>query len=1315
MPPSEIIEELVWTSSSDTRVASYPPECLPSRYTIYKSIFSTAFFGMPPSSGVGLGTGLTGGALISAVVTSIPGFSARTFNSYHKHIFARCEYRHNEPLILTQEMIDTGTVEMPNYIFEIISVSPKPVTIPPYIKFLPKYTINIAGKNPFNDKVTIQFELMIDTDVTWKITNVFHYIPDVPWEAANIDSNGLLTVSPLYWGTGELIVEVTATNEMGEYLRSVTLNIINETGAPDMTTEWTEDYMPSKESIEDWLWNRTAEEKDKIEPNILKRILPNQLGVYFRLDNATDKSFKSEAQTGIQTLVLGATYNDASSKKFEIDFSKDENRTYRAGDIVYVTYCAVEEHYIRQTASVEWSVFDFGLFGFSAFPSRVNASNYRFYEWELPGTENENDDPATTSTKVSGWRCVESVKIRPNITGILTSNVSKPTLANFLVGEYPVGIQHFSYLPSSTPVYKILEILDEFGNEDETKLAHSSINLSRKSGREAFQPNVGFYPSEEDPNPVSLWDTTNWAQQYLKFEQLDENYIKMINHLVFNVHPEALKKRDVDKWAIPFNLATSLEKAINTGEETYFPFMDNAADNEPHLGTSQTLNSDNFEIDPFDGGSVSIGSVVNRSSLNSRSVSGEFSPGIINEQFKKGTKVLVERDVGGIKSFLYIRCRQGAGEVFVSAINDLSLRNAYIFSTNFDGFLIQRSINYSAVARNLGELTFQPDKGGINYAKPNVETTNEEYPVKGFCGLLGDSPGTFPGKAISFYKYSDKDAFTEYYIGKPQTELNSTKEISRALEQDSYLLMQLGELVYTGSLKIEMLMYKQSPSTIDMNDEETIKAVKKLDDEVSILFLSGNSVESAIDRNPVKLVHKNGKLKLIIEIPNYYWLKGDSIRIQFSSLKDFLSQINPFVEVTASIIGLKNEYAQDFTTDDFDVTILDSRFPLWKGKDFIKTGFATSYIDESGLIYLFFGDEEQGISCVYTVDEGTTWNLQYSLVSSIEDESAQYPFCVKSSIKKELFLFFVMKGVLYVMPVDLKDLDFNNAFQNKETAEKNKNISFFEKLRSNPFYVAAGNNDAENINFVQTTDRFRMGTTTIFTNVIFSTPFFSGYQTGSGELRIFFPDKEGRVQCNYSHDNGISWNDLWICMKEGYDGIIKSTDDFGKSTDKYPYGINPHPSITKTEDQIESPYVFQSQRRNQIYLFYVYKGCLLCKMFEDPISCQLINGKNNYDMFVDSLNVPSVFVDGNAKNIEDEIGTIEKPNNVIMKHQYAIDQFDETREIEAQRVSAILESNGSVKVYYKTADDDAIRAAWQDGFSWEIEDMMHLPEEAEET
>ena len=177
-------------------------------------------------------------------------------------------------------------------------------------------------------------------------------------------------------------------------------------------------------------------------------------------------------------------------------------------------------------------------------------------------------------------------------------------------------------------------------------------------------------------------------------------------------------------------------------------------------------------------------------------------------------------------------------------------------------------------------------------------------------------------------------------------------------------------------------------------------------------------------------------------------------------------------------------------------------------------------------------------------------------------------------------------------------------------------------------------------------------------------------------------------------------------MKYGNPGLLDDVKNYAKTKTSYTLGFPIHPQIKtlETEASVFSPYTFYS-RTNVVYVFYVYNDCLLCRKYEDPRLCMDLQGQNNYDEFVGTMGkTPSIFVDGNALKVEQELGS-----NIIMKHQYALSNFSEYRSITQQRVSAIEQHNGTVKVFYKTSDG-AIRSAWEDGYTWVVDDMMHTLE-----
>ncbi len=129
------------------------------------------------------------------------------------------------------------------------------------------------------------------------------------------------------------------------------------------------------------------------------------------------------------------------------------------------------------------------------------------------------------------------------------------------------------------------------------------------------------------------------------------------------------------------------------------------------------------------------------------------------------------------------------------------------------------------------------------------------------------------------------------------------------------------------------------------------------------------------------------------------------------------------------------------------------------------------------------------------------------------------------------------------------------------------------------------------------------------------------------------------------------------------------------------------------------------------FLFYVYEECLLCKTFGDGI---FDDDRENIKKLLEQ-NSRAYFVDGNLESddLREEIhgyynedtNEVMAEGNIVFQYQHAIDTFDDTRAVNAQRVCAYELPNGTVRVMYKNKDGRLHAALWM-GNMWIQEDLL---------
>lgn len=1284
--------ELLWTDQFDTKVGNYPIECLPTGRTIYHYTYTIEprpALGAPAFGGTPLGT-----AIIGSIFPG--GFGADSVSTYltqHVISFAQTEYRINQPIIVTQEMINRGVLSMPSYIFDVVCVTPEPIEIPP--KIINPIKVHSPGPDP-----KIPMKLLFGGTAKWSIVDVSYPQPPIPLQGNAIpvqvpllhpliidENSGVITIFTSNMEASTVIeITVKAENSIGSDTVTFTIKLTNEAvPANDQTVP--------KEELEDLLFKSLFELKTQIQNNLNNGINPNFFGIYYRLDSGMPKS--SDIMQGIGTpAATSFNYNDGSSK--EIKFNA---LNVTVGQTLYVTYVAVREHYFRQIIDVSWSAIDVGLFGFVAFPNSLRAANFKFYTWDSP------------VGKTSGWRCVETFGFKPNITADILVN-NQPFLANFPYGDNNAGLKNYSYMPNNIMATQIMNSINT-----KTDPVSTIINLPFELGGTGYQLNNNITPLNEQ---------TWYVNADLKSPAT--NYKEVSDYCIFNVSQEALKKRDIDKWAIPAELANVLSETIKNGTETNFPFMDDPAVDEPFNGVTSTLNSANYKIDVL----KSTPHILNLSNAfqltgNIGAIPGIFqasngtsfgtiiyavvSSNIIEEPMKKGTHALVERyAIGGqaarFRSLVTVECKSNP-QAFVTCAADKEFENSYIVTTNEYNLLSYKKMTKSKFRYQRTRSFYDPVNGGIDQKELSTsQITFDTYGSIGTTGIFGEELPTFPMKVCGFQHYGNQNLFREYFYGTNNAgdENRITqfdfKEIITSVTPNG-LLIQLGEIAHIGYFMISFEADREYeiPATFFFMTGTTVTGVI---DSVGAIK-SGIPVPSNLKGDDYEKKEKelSSKRRYHFNIENSFWMQCDSILVKFDTSKQKDAPELKIENPRVNILSVKNEYAQDYSYVDFEVNKVEN-FPIYNGAIFVETDMATTYLDNRGHFYVLFNDKSDGISCVHSHIDDIRFNLQASVMPKINGVATRNPLLIKADNDNGLFLFFQNNDNIYCTFFNMADLNFEDAF----------NILPPEtEIRNTPCYVAAGNNDLENISLLTNGEtRLRMGASTMFSNTDVSTPFFTAYQNKLGEIRLLWLDNSGLLQCHFSADNGISWNDLWVCLKYGQEGLLNQLEEeFGRRVGGYRLGVKIHPQI-KTVDQAgpQSPTAFYSSKAHKVFLYYVYKNCLLCSIYDDPLNCFSFNEENNcYDTFQKYLSEkPVYFVDGDASQIADEIiVNQENKNNIIFKHQDAANSFTSYRSIIPQRVAVYEMENGFLRVIYKTADG-FLKAAHFDGLSFLHEDMF---------
>lgn len=1071
------------------------------------------------------------------------------------------------------------------------------------------------------------------------------------------------------------------------------------------------------------------------DKNRFVKIVPNLLGIEYRLDNTATES------TSIITHRYGdinsSTYNDGSSKILQIDIlkkyqPKDEDgnavgdpRDLAPGDNIYVTYIGVpnkKDHYLRQHFHVRWSGQAGSLQGSHLTSIRWQGANYRFYSWELDKV-NAND-PDEEVVRLEGWRAVETYNSFPNWTALWDTNPN-PELGDWGRGQAS-GVTDMDMLHGNVTYPGLLEWMDGVRHDFNTV----SVNFSEST------MNAGnYHPSIAPDNYLNV----SWAQSVIN-DAADLN-----RHLYYNVHPKALKKRDIDKWAIPRQIAEFLVESSEAQETTYFPFMDNpynldttqSLGNDPNLvpaedaGQDKYLNVRNFEINPIErpssaysgdgAGAENLGLLGFAStSADNIFMSFSFSSPIITEEFAVGTKVLIERFFTSSSrgpELLSVEGKQSLTQG-VSCILDPTGEYQFLFHSH-NGWMSYYMFETGLIQSSQRALDYEPyDAIKTAGSDPSLNVYNKYL---GYSGMLGDRPGYKYGKLVS----------VSHNLTQGNVRVQTTNaEAWEGIVEDS----AIGSVTWT---------VKTDRITIQVKDGyhgflEIRYNYEDHDWAESMILVGQAGEENIIDT--VTIVPGNDR-RIQVDFP---WYRCSSI--------DILLPNPSLIDISrVDIYTLDEDKANNF---------LDLRTES-PGESYELSGpvlFSSSIIsvgeDSRSNLFVFFGDTEGGISTAISRDFGISWTYQFGIVEKMDNKPALYPFIVNHFETDENYLFYVFDGKILCKPIRYSQINTSDDFKIVKFEEDilqddGKELSGIlsdegRQLRGHDdSWVAAGNiNDDDFLEYTQpitrnieyntedgyestltATSRYpiQIGSGTCFHLKDMHTPYFSAFRSDTGNLYLWFlgltTNGKQRLQCHFSTNNGQEWYDLWETANYGL--TRRETDEdlsinyininengTPDQDDSFSWGLNLHKQgeDDQSEEDISCPYVYYQSTTQQLFFFYIYRYSLFCKRVDEQwLHIPYDDLKENIEGTL------SEFIDGYIHNttLVDQIDT----SFVFQWRDYsggestAIETFDDSRSIRNGRVCACELPNGNVRIFYKTTEDET-RAAYFNGTYWIVENLL---------
>lgn len=1303
-------------STYPNNVGIYPSQFLPSTFTIWHAVFASNFGLQPPNQDlVNLGSlGLAGGILAGAIgggLFNIPGAITHSFQSHHYIIFARTANRFSVAYTVTQDDIDAvnaqgiGQIDIGEYVFEAVSVTIEPLE---------------------------------DIDTLLELT-------DAEKEALEDDPNCTKGCSP--------------------------------------------------ESEEDRKFRKLFE--ISIANNKLLGVVVNTLGVEFRLDNGSRKSGQGLNQAGLGDLD-NASYRDGTSRKLEVRFtSGGENPApgdIEVDQVIYLTYVAVKEHYMRQRINVGWNVFDPGdptlcittTTGF-------NAAHFRFFEWDM-----EPEGNSALPQKLAGWRAVEAFSSDVSFVAAMQQG-DNVLLGDFLIGGFEApGIRTTPVLRSlnnNTSKVSISE-LQAFIDDRNTL---SRFEFDNKYGVDInltdITNNGSFHVNTSQAGTASVV-TSEWFQRniFTKFT----NRIDASNHVFYNVHPKALRKRDIDKWAIERSMAEEILKDIETGNLTFFPFMDDPDVINPTSGTNENLNATNTIFAPIQpttsyGGNFfadcqSLGTFPTNPADGLNSVHSVES-NKISERFEKDTQVLVEKNfaVGAGQLGPNLITLEGAGGVrggTVTCIADPSGEFAFSGHGSDDGFLAYNKFSTGYTNRGINKLTYRPDQSAPPIKQNTNPATTQFEKLLGFSSVLGDAPGIQPGQVVSISNFAPLDVLT-FKTTSPEL----VKTQNPDLEDD-----QVEEMTVSQAASLVVPVANGFYGSITINYELPVSADSKSADALLLAKVGGNQ-SGIVDTLTIRADGK--KLQIL-----FRWIKADSFELIGERVEDM--QIKDVI-VKGILPDKANDFLNEGSSHGQNAADQSLAERLADRSLLFSTDVMTLSEDENSVLYMFFNDADGGISVAASTDFGDSWTYHYGIVEKINGNEATNPFAVTEFQSNACFLFYQMAGKILCKKIHFR------LFQNSDSnlierlgdilTPANEDDSDSVALQSPSVYTDVGQilrrrvlsyvarGDLTDEAFLELLGRVPGQTTfdifetrqingqdvkvrkqplgkspgTAFTNRDQQDTFFSAYRNDVGELKLWFlgDTVDGpELQCHFSVDDGQTWYDLWEYLDFGYNRLRYDPNNNSQFIDRGAsaeapttlegnnplesnqialFGINVHWSRLKRHKieegdttidseskvlNISSPYVFYQPTTDKVFLFYIYEGCLLCKIFNDATFATSARNRSDQEnggfSFVQNIierQTRAYFVDGAlaSSSIQEELHRFVQgeermaEGNIIFRYPFAVDAFGDDRVISAQRVCAFDLPNSLVRVLYKHGDTANIKSAIWTGAEWWAEDFLKDP------
>jgi len=1042
----------------------------------------------------------------------------------------------------------------------------------------------------------------------------------------------------------------------------------------------TKDILGRTESKDDQIFRRIVTLGVPTDKNLLKGIVPNKRGTEYRLDNNSPQT-NSIFTLYNRTVIPSPLYRDGSSRKISINllksitkeqennpYLKESDVYYTSGTIIYLTYVAVKEHYIRQSITVSWSFVARSL-PQECYPMSIHtqASNYRFYEWTI-----KNSDPKKPPIILGGWRVVETFNVPVNVAGLL-SPMDDSTLGMFAYNNF-LRYANLNYFPPEMTE----QDLDGYITNRATIPEYVMFILS-------LFDNHYYYKWGKDDYKKTGWYDNRGSTNNVRY-----SYDEVIHHTMYNIHRKALQKRDIDKFGIERFLAQSIETDVKAGRSTFFPFLDDVNVTDPfttfEFGNPSLLDEGellkylddtNTKFDPIKpisqawlaemqcfsvGGSVLFPNpfVGTGAKVTYRGDVITFffieSP-LISESFAKDTRILAEQHFTVGQQDIQVLAIEGAstGIQGLTCIGDPSYFYGFVVHSELSLMNINMFSN-QYIIDGLNRLEYRPD-----YPTPIISGNNNPSVLDysdyvGFSGMLGDKYGYYPGRIMSVSGYAPKEQFS--WKSSAKDKLSEIINIDISQIDDLTWSVSNGVLIvqanngYYGEIIIEM--------------QYTGDVVKSL-----LRFKIGESLVGCVDEIDIK----PSKYMFI----NTRWMFGNTIE---------LTNIPSDMDIkNVSLAQLKDDFANDILNENRMSTFKEVSQTITERLEnrsvFVKSEIMSMGEDYNSRLFVFFNDNYQGISCLQSDNFGTSWYYHFGIVEPIANYTCLNPFIIQNMDRNIAHIIYQYMGTkLMCKKISYDSFTsqdamiierFEDTISQTDTGQTSQQQSKYtpsgQYLRRDIMsYIVAGdltdeeflkltgrdiegntfdpferriiNDDTDNpTEVLKRTYSITVGSTTAFTNKDVSDVYFSGYRTNEGGLKVFFmgstSGSTNELQCRFSNNDGLDWYDLWEYIEYGLKRLktdpkkhtsfidrdksypdTSSGDDPQHSNQDSQFGINLHWSrMRRDKKEGQDPLNVESESNvmpiSSPYVFYhpILKVIFIFYVYNGCLLCKRIEEK----------------------------------------------------------------------------------------------------------